>query len=467
MSNYLVTDTELISTANAIREKTGSSDNIIWNEATGFSAAIDGIPSGGGSSVAPNDVNFYDYDGTIVASYSAADFANLSAMPDNPTHEGLIALGWNWALSRAKDYVAWCGMVNIGQMYITDDGKTRIYVHFEEGRSSAYLYLCVDGTVDIDWGDGSAHGTMTGSSTDDPATPIQHNWQPGDYVISLTPEPETQFSFYGDHDEGCCLLLKQFGSGEANQVYRNAIKRIELGEGLPFLNSYSFLNCYCLTSITIPFGVDVIDGSAFENCFGLKSITIPNSVATMGSAIFASCYGLASIAMQDYLYTIPSAIFAFCYGLASIAMPYDGDTIESSAFENCTGLASVTIPPSVSMIENYAFGNCHGLGEVHFLPTTPPILFAETVWDNLPADCTIFVPVSALADYLTKDYYPTPLGYTYIGFGTYASGAALPSQDTTQAYDLTWYATKADALAQTNAITTGNGREVYCRYIEI
>ena len=32
------------------------------------------------------DVTFYDYDGTIVASYTAADFANLSAMPANPTY---------------------------------------------------------------------------------------------------------------------------------------------------------------------------------------------------------------------------------------------------------------------------------------------------------------------------------------------------------------------------------------------
>lgn len=51
-------------------------------------------PSGGGGA-SENAVNFIDYDGTIVQSYSAADFANLSAMPENPYHAGLTAQGWN------------------------------------------------------------------------------------------------------------------------------------------------------------------------------------------------------------------------------------------------------------------------------------------------------------------------------------------------------------------------------------
>ena len=61
------------------------------DEADGYSSVTINVSGGGGSS--GNDVIFYDYDGTVVASYSAADFANLSAMPANPTHEGLTAQG--------------------------------------------------------------------------------------------------------------------------------------------------------------------------------------------------------------------------------------------------------------------------------------------------------------------------------------------------------------------------------------
>lgn len=74
---------------------------------------------GGGTSAPPKDVNFIDYDGTIVHSYTAAEFAALTVMPDNPTHEGLTAQGWNWSLSDAQSYVASYGFLTIGQMHLT------------------------------------------------------------------------------------------------------------------------------------------------------------------------------------------------------------------------------------------------------------------------------------------------------------------------------------------------------------
>ena len=81
-----------------------------------FAADIATIPSGGGGSTTRKDVNFYDYDGTIVNSYTATEFANLSAMPDNPSHDGLTAQGWNWSLSDAKSYVASYGELDVGQL---------------------------------------------------------------------------------------------------------------------------------------------------------------------------------------------------------------------------------------------------------------------------------------------------------------------------------------------------------------
>ena len=113
--------------------------------------------------IGSSDVTFYDYDGTVLYSYTKNDFANLNSMPDNPTHEGLTAQGWNWDLSDAKTYVNKYGSLNIGQMYVTDDGKTRIYITLTEGYISPILqlYLNDNTELDIDWGDGSAHSTFT------------------------------------------------------------------------------------------------------------------------------------------------------------------------------------------------------------------------------------------------------------------------------------------------------------------
>ena len=185
MSNYIVSDTNLTAVADAIRTKGGTSSPLEFPSE--FVSAINAIPGGGGSSVAPNDVNFYDYDGTIVASYSAANFASLSAMPSNPTHAGLTAQGWNWSLSDAKTYVASYGKLNIGQMYITDDGKTRLYIHIADSLRME-VPICwsqsVSNGVTIDWGDGSAAETFSNTGQRN----ATHSYSDiGDYVITLNP----------------------------------------------------------------------------------------------------------------------------------------------------------------------------------------------------------------------------------------------------------------------------------------
>jgi hypothetical protein len=83
--------------------------------------------------VSKKQVNFIDYDGTLLYSYSKADWQSIAALPDNPSHTGLTAQGWNWTknqidaqLTAVPDGVVW-----VGQMYITDDEKTRIYIHLE------------------------------------------------------------------------------------------------------------------------------------------------------------------------------------------------------------------------------------------------------------------------------------------------------------------------------------------------
>ena len=73
-------------------------------------------------------VTFYDYDGTVLYTYTTSEFLALSAMPSNPTHTGMIAQGWNWTLSDAQQYVTNWGYLNIGQNYTTSSGATEIFI---------------------------------------------------------------------------------------------------------------------------------------------------------------------------------------------------------------------------------------------------------------------------------------------------------------------------------------------------
>ena len=76
-----VLDAGMKSVADAIRAKAGTTDLLVWPD--GFKAAVEGIQTGGGggstSDVTMKDVNFYDYDGTLVASYTLAEAQTLTA----------------------------------------------------------------------------------------------------------------------------------------------------------------------------------------------------------------------------------------------------------------------------------------------------------------------------------------------------------------------------------------------------
>ena len=186
------------------------------------------------------DVNFYDYDGSLVDSYSTEEFLQLSVMPKSPSHEGLIAQGWNYILSDAKKYASRYGKLDIGQMYITDDGKTRIYISLKDGRLKPRLGLGINGSVVVDWGDGSETDTMTGSSA---ATTVyqEHTYAAeGEYVISLD---VTGTAYINGVNSSSSLLGKVDGDANTNRTYLASITQVELGENILSITQYAFQNC--------------------------------------------------------------------------------------------------------------------------------------------------------------------------------------------------------------------------------
>ena len=268
------------------------------DEAGGYSAVTVNVPTA--PVYAPmKDVNFYDYDGTIVYSYTQAEFANLEAMPDNPSHDGLTAQGWNWSLSDAKTYVAAYKKLDIGQMYITSDSKTRLYITLSEGRTSPWLklYLDANSELDIDWGDGSTHSTFTSTSAD--FKNEQHVYaSAGDYVIAIT-VVSGSFVLQSSSSSLSTVLTNNNNSAISPDIaYLNSIKHIEIGSGVTSIGSNAFNGCYSLSSITIPDSITSIGSNAFYNCSSLSSITIPDGVTSIGSNAFNSCYSIATITIN-------------------------------------------------------------------------------------------------------------------------------------------------------------------------
>ena len=383
-------------------------------------------PSGGGS-VAQKDVNFYGYDGSIVASYSAADFANLAQLPANPSHTGLTSQGWNWTLADAKTCVAAYGKLDVGQMYTTADGKTRLYITIPPNapaytRTLGLKFSITSGSVTVDYGDGSTAVTVTDANVS-----LSHDYtDTGDYVITLT--VNSGIVQFND---------KIFNDSDANANRRSWLKRLEIGSSLASIGNSVFTNCYGLQSVTIPNTVTSIGNGVFSNCYGLRSVIIPNTVTSIGISMFTNCFGLQSVTIPNTVTSIGNSVFSGCYGLQSVTIPsnvtsignnefnncrsltsvmiHGGVTsIGSSAFYNCYSLPSVTIPSSVTSIGANAFESCYGLGSIHFKPTTPPTVDNSNAWGNLQTSCKIYVPAGKLSDYTGATNYPSSSTYTYV-----------------------------------------------------
>ena len=195
------------------------------------------------------------------------------------------------------------------------DGNTHIWISLAEGRTSPMLCIGVNGTVTVDWGDGSTPDTLTGTNILAQCwTPAHEYEKPGNYVITLA---GGEIGLLGDSTLYSRLLRADKTGYRKDFAYVNSIKRFECGSNVVKINTYAFYNChslssvhnvlagrtsatycmfwncYSLSGVLIPDGVTVIDGQAFRDCYALSSVRLPSSVVTIGSQSFYNCYGVA------------------------------------------------------------------------------------------------------------------------------------------------------------------------------
>lgn len=390
MANYLTTDTELTSVANAIRTKGGTSASLSYP--SGFVSAIQNIPTGGSSVDEDSDVLFIDYDGTPVAGKSKSEINAMTSdsdLPANPTHTGLTAQGWNWTVAQLKAQLLAepDQQVIVGQMYVTTSGATEIDVKMQAGRLNPQLTMSVKGTVSVDWGDGTTPENVAGTSlTTRIFTPHTYATE-GEYTISIT-KISGEYTFYGNSSSNSnATLLRVSTYFDENRVYVSCVRNIRIGTGISKLSNYAFVHCVNVSYITIPSSITNISTGAFNTC-GASSITIPSSITSIENSMFYTARRLGKIALPSgvtsigtYAFygcnalldkvTIPSGVtsigegaFSSCYALGKVTIPSNVTTINNSVFSGCNSLNKVTIPSGVTSIGTYAFYTCDALTEI-------------------------------------------------------------------------------------------------------
>jgi hypothetical protein len=343
-------------------------------------------------------------------------------------------------------------------MYTTESGATEIDIELDnQDYLSPYLAIAVNGTVSIDWGDGTTTSTVTGTSTTVLKYTLHEYAEIGNYTIKIF-VASGNFVFY-NNSSSKAAILSVYGTDSnrrSNGTYSGTVKRIFIGDGAR-IGNYAFGNCSALQSITIPSGVTSILANAFSSCYALQSITIPSGVTSIGNNMFQYCSALNSIMLPSGLtsigvnafsscyalqritipsgvtsignlvfyccytlnsITIPSGVtsigtnlFNSCYALQSITIPSGVTSIGNNMFQYCSALQSITIPSGVTSIGTYAFAYCYGIEEYHITPTTPPTLSDTNAFNGIVDGTIIYVPSASLDTYKTASNWSTYASY--------------------------------------------------------
>ena len=379
------------------------------------------VSGGGTTEPEEKDVDFIDYDGTLLYSYTADEFLAMNALPPNPSHNGLVAQGWNWTLADAKAMVQKCGAHSIGQMYDTVDGKTRIYITIDEADNLSPQYiilttLATPASIEIDWGDGSTVYTET--KTNGSFTPNHTYSAKGNYVITIdVTDGDCYLGYYGANSGLCWDNSSSVNS--INSVRR--VKKIEVGSCISRLGTSPFMNMSCLQSVSLHKDIDNNanpDGSIFNSPIkglvirsGMKSIGLSNNTYTLERISFSpnmvkinTPYGMSlkKIIMPNTLTSLPGNIAQRMPFLKKVNVINNAGTlIGVYDMQNNAALTEVIIPNDITTINANAFHGCR-LTVIHMKPTTPPTLANTNAFPNFTRPGNIItVPYSADHSVLT------------------------------------------------------------------
>lgn len=295
-------------------------------------------PTVSGNGVQSKDVNFYDYDGTLVYSYTWEEAEQLTELPAGPTHDGLTFQEWNYTLDDIKE-----------------QGGTRYYIYGEE-----FVY---DGLIDYE--NTSYHKLR-------PTRDMASEWYDVDnfYVITPADNPITMDSVINFLlvDEGTMYL-------EADENGITVTTTIREADGIfGTVKGYADVGANYITS----------DGKTrfyFYNEVPNQTyyIRLGNSLSNVGDTLEVS-WGDGTV--ENFDYSSDGNIWSLSHTYEEV-----GDYIVEVDYNNISGNRYITFSPFAPNTYNVFWKGCKKIEYGNGITEIPENVITETI--SIPTSVTI------------------------------------------------------------------------------
>ena len=358
----------LTDVADAIREKKGTTEKI---NPQNFSEEIRGIESGGGGipNAEWNDVNFYDYEGTILYSYTWDEFVAKNEMPPLPTHrekEGLVCQEWNYTL---EEVLAQGGRCDVGAIYSPTDGNTHIFITINDDNKPVVIRYTATKSCVIHWGDGNSEAVSDTTSK----SSVSHYYTKGDYEIVI----EGSIALGHNANNVNCVIprwcVEKIYAGASCKIlgyalsYMSTLKALSMpSNNIPNALSSSGVRMRHLNIPRVEVGhvnqnfrgialetisIPVIKDNNMLLESSIKRICIPKDFSMTGPLNMRTLLDISGYNVVNGSYIIGSTLYC---GIKDY-VPDSIISIGASAFVYNSYPAKMSIPPSVTSIGNSSF----------------------------------------------------------------------------------------------------------------
>lgn len=356
------------------------------------------------------DIEFIDYDGRTLSTYSFEEASALTELPEIPAHEGLSAQGWNYSLADVTGNAVNGYKTTIGPTYVgvISEVKHKIYRRCVAAgiwdQVDTWLQNSAPSIVKADWNQSpltlttetkaALKGQFSELSDEDltddilPATKITISGVSGKSFSTKVGQASAQSMYmsWGD-GEYVGTITGNVGSTNASvrthtypataDVYtitiwqttayagRNTINLTE-----PFCN-YIFSDCEKIVKVELG-GVNKIQ-KAFAGCTNVSAINIPtDTLNTSSTSAFIGMTSLNGAVIPSGVSTVPPFAFSGCTSLKKVSVPNTTSALATTrvtnthhrVFFNCKALPYICIP-YVTDIGSNSFENCASLEHIY------------------------------------------------------------------------------------------------------